>query len=110
MEIIYKMLEPIDGAVIALSLLVGVIGLGGFIAAVVCIASGDRDKDSWVLFVAGLCLSGMSILSIVSECNTRKELVFARIAPETAYVELAPEWEYIENEGDIYTLVKRVNN
>lgn len=110
MEIIYKMLEPIDGAVVALSLLVGVIGLGGFITAIVCIASGDRDKDTWILFAAGLFLFGVSILSIVSECNTRKELVFARIAPETAYVELAPEWEYIDNEGDIYTLVKRVSN
>ena len=110
MEIIYKMLEPINGATVAFSLLVGIIGLGAFIGAIVCITSGDKDKDTWILFAAGLFLFGVSILSIVSEYNTRKELVFARIAPETAYVELAPEWDYIDNEGDIYTLVKRISN
>lgn len=109
MEIIYKMLEPIDGVVIALSLLASVIGLGTCIGSIVCIV-GDGDKDLWFIFAVGLFLLSMGIFSIVYECNTRKELVFARVAPETAYVELAPEWEYIDNEGDIYTLVKRVND
>ena len=107
MEIIYKMLEPIDVARVVLALLLGVIGLGAFLGAIICIISGERDKDYWILFAAGLFLLGTSILSIISECNNRKELIFARIAPETSYMELAPMWDYVDNEGSIYTLVKR---
>lgn len=107
MEILYTMNEPLDSFALALAILLGMVGLGLFIGAIVMIAGGDKDTLNWGFLATGLIMVAACIVIIGAETNRQKKLVIARISPETAYSEIAPEWKYVQNHDDIYTLKPR---
>lgn len=102
MEILYIETKPMPNPILLVVSLL--LAIAAVVVTIIGMYFGISDKEPDLIERA--CCAGILAIFfgwlLYHQFTNTQTFTYAKVAPDTPYVEIAREWNYVSNQGDVY--------